>query len=276
MLRSLFIRSFFFFFLPLSAGFAMQLKNSFGSEDFNDFGKKTITPLMQSNTYIQGNNNMRGDSDKLANTNRELMNTQCLQNSSNFLGNMGNSVYQGGEGGNQEKYIGKFTGYKNVKPGDKKINEGEEESEDEYSKDGQVPYYDKYSEFETVFCQPRATVGFFEGNDNYSKYALMDLPKSFIFFYRRGTFLFFCPLLFNSLLNFIFEIDNKPSGGFFNFFSVGWRTLPFLDIITFDIHFNWFLFAVSAWFDFVYFPTGFKNKDLFSLYIHIIHLFPFL
>lgn len=261
MLRSLFIRSFFILFLPLSAGFAMQAMNSFGPEDFNVYGEKANTPSQNINTQSNiNNNNMLEDCSILANTNKEIKNTQCLRLNSS---NMGNSVYQGGET-KKEKYRGDFTGYKNVKPDDGKINEGEEESEDEYSKDGQVPYYDKYSEFETVFRQPRATVGFFEGNDNYSKYALMDSPKFFIFFYRRGTFLFFCPLLFNSLLNFIFEIDNKPSGGFFNFFSVGWRTLPFFGIITFDIHFNWFLFAVSAWFDFVYFISFIRNEKLFS------------
>lgn len=103
----------------------------------------------------------------------------------------------------------------------------------------------------------------FEGDDSLGDVEL-NRPKDLIFFYRRATFLFFCPLLFNSLLNFIFEIDNKPSGIFFNFFSVGWRTLPFLKIITFDIHFNWFLFAVSAWFDFVYFPTSFISDHAFS------------
>lgn len=95
-----------------------------------------------------------------------------------------------------------------------------------------------------------------------------------IFAYRCATFLFFCPLVFNSLLNFIFEIDNKPSGMFFNFFSFGWRTLPFLKFMTFDIHFNWFLFAVSAYFDFVYFPKYCPDVlDLVSSDKNIIPLF---
>ena len=97
-----------------------------------------------------------------------------------------------------------------------------------------------------------------------------------IFDYRCATFLFFCPLVFNSLLNFIFEIDNKPSGMFLNFFSVGWRTPLLLNFITFDIHFNWFLFAISAYFDFVYFPEKYCPRSFDELLgRNIIPLFLF-
>jgi len=166
---------------------------------------------------------------------------------------------------------------KNVKVCTEKVcteKEGKGESEGEHNQNAKEAYFKKFFKYELVFHSVKATVGFFEGAYGYSKDVELNCSESLIFFYRRATFLFFCPLLFNSLLNFIFEIDNKPSGGYFNFFSVGWRTLPFLKIITFDIHFNWFLFAVSAWFDFVYFPTGFKNKDLFSYNPHKLSFIP--
>ena len=159
-----------------------------------------------------------------------------------------------GEGKDKKEEVkkegGGVTGDKNIKAHEK----GE----------GSQKYSGGVSTLKIPFHHLAATVGFFEGNDKYSKHVELNCPENVIFFYRRAMFLFFCPLIFNSLLNFIFEIDNKPSGGYFNFFSVGWRTLPFLDIITFDIHFNWFLFAVSAWFDFVYFTDPITREDFFS------------
>ena len=245
MLRSLFIRSLFILVLPLSTGFAMKESDS----SHNLLLQNIPTGSPTENNSKQDNINTKGAEDKEDNT-EHLISTPGGEE----------GFGQGGE----RKYDFKV---KNVKVCIEK--EGKGESADEYNEDArEEKHFKKMRKYELPFHCVKATVGFFVGIDDYSKDVKLNCSESLIFFYRRATFLFFCPLFFNSLLNFIFEIDNKPSGGYFNFFSVGWRTLPFLKIITFDIHFNWFLFAVSAWFDFVYFPTGFKNKDLFSYNFH--------
>ena len=250
MLRSLFIKSLFILVLPLSAEFAMNEKDS---THVDGFTQQQIT--QQQNVPIEGPteniNSMQG--------NINTKGAEEIKENTEYLISTPGGV-EGLEQGGEKK--GEFKG-EEVKVYTKKAGEGD--SEDEHNEDAKEErYFKKMSKYEKPFHSVRATVGFFEGLYGYSKDVELNCSESLIFFYRRATFLFFCPLLFNSLLNFIFEIDNKPSGGYFNFFSVGWRTLPFLKIITFDIHFNWFLFAVSAWFDFVYFPTGFKNKHLFS------------
>lgn len=228
MLRSLFIRSFFILVLPLSTGFAMK-------EITEEIQGKGGSILSISNNTIK--------------TSAVLENTQKSDQQKVLTENLVDTPVADGKGKQEEKEV-KSTGCKNIK----------EKAEE--SKGG---YFKEFAEFERPFHSLKATLGFFEGKDGYSKDVKLNCPKSLIFFYRRAAFLFFCPLLFNSLLNFIFEIDNKPSGSFFNFFSVGWRTLPFLKIITFDIHFNWFLFAISAWFDFVYFPFFMGEKPFLPL-----------
>ena len=225
MLRSLFIRSLFILVLPLSTGFAMN-------EKIFDYDDTLTTENKIGNSNIIGNAGGEENGKSL---------NQSLQEKTEDL-----STPVGVE------EVAKAIGAKNM---DIKAHEKGEGSQ-KYSGGG--------STLEIPFHHLVATVGFFEGNDKYSKHVELNCPENVIFFYRRAMFLFFCPLIFNSLLNFIFEIDNKPSGRYFNFFSVGWRTLPFLKIITFDIHFNWFLFAVSAWFDFVYFTNPITREDFFS------------
>ena len=259
MLRSLFIKSLFILVLPLSAEFAMNEKDSTHVDGFTQQQNIPIVSPTENNS-MQGpenNNNMQGNINTNGAEGKED-NTEYLR--STPVGE--DELEQGGE--RKDDYFK----VKNVKVCTEKDVKGE--SGDEYKE----KYFKKMRKYEIPFHSVKATVGFFERAYGYSKDVELNCSESLIFFYRRATFLFFCPLLFNSLLNFIFEIDNKPSGRYFNFFSVGWRTLPFLKIITFDIHFNWFLFAVSAWFDFVYFPTGFKNKDLFSYSPHKLSFIP--
>lgn len=261
MLRSLFIKSLFILVLPLSAEFAMK------ESDPSYYLQPQNIPIIGPTE----NNSMQGPE------NNNSMHTKGAENTKENTENLdytpgGEDVFEQGEKRKDDFKV------KKVEVCTEKEEKGE--SGDEYHSAAKEKYFKKFFKYELSFHSVKATVGFFEGAYGYSKDVELNRSESLIFFYRRATFLFFCPLLFNSLLNFIFEIDNKPSGGYFNFFSVGWRTLPFLKIITFDIHFNWFLFAVSAWFDFVYFPTGFKNKDLFSnnsckLYFIPMFLFAF-
>lgn len=238
MLRSLFIRSLFILVLPLSTGFAMKETEEIDTNNIDNSNRNIINNdkiLENSNRTVKGNIN---DSNILGKSNSTVKDSsrmqvpdieylQFYQNSQHCMKGPVCPPVVNGKGG-------------------EKISEKSKEANK-----GLSPRSPLYNLF------------FFEGDDSLGDVEL-NRPKDLIFFYRRATFLFFCPLLFNSLLNFIFEIDNKPSGIFFNFFSVGWRTLPFLKIITFDIHFNWFLFAVSAWFDFVYFPTSFISDHAFS------------
>ena len=230
MLRSLFIRSLFILFLPLSTGFAMKETEELETNNINndkilENSNRTVKDnINDSNILGKSNSTVKGSSGM------QVPKIEYLQFPQGSQTHMKGPVYHpvvNGKGG--EKISWKS----------KEANKG---------LSTRSPLYNLF---------------LFEGDDNLGDVEL-NRPKDLIFFYRRATFLFFCPLLFNSLLNFIFEIDNKPSGIFFNFFSVGWRTLPFLKIITFDIHFNWFLFAVSAWFDFVYFPTSFIPDHPFS------------
>ena len=238
MLRSLFIRSFFILVLPLSTGFAMKETDEMTAKIIESSNSNNINNdkiLENSNRTVKDNiNNIniigKSNSTVKGSSGMQVPKIECLQFYQNLQNHMEGPVYPtvvNGKGG-------------------EKISEKSKEANKGLST--RSPLYNLF---------------LFEGDDSLGDVEL-NCPKDLIFFYRRATFLFFCPLLFNSLLNFIFEIDNKPSGIFFNFFSVGWRTLPFLKIITFDIHFNWFLFAVSAWFDFVYFPTSFISDHAFS------------